>query len=135
MVSPSIKLDLKPVGLDLSQVFSGPIGSRLAVGLASSWVSPRRGSRPAVGLALQWVSPRHGSPPSPWVLFFVGGLICSGPVSLGLICRGFVGWVVVVVVEVDFLCCWWVEVDGGFVESAGLVMGFSSGFLWVSVGV
>uniref|UniRef100_A0A2N9IDG0 Uncharacterized protein n=1 Tax=Fagus sylvatica TaxID=28930 RepID=A0A2N9IDG0_FAGSY len=65
MVSPLIKLDLKPVGLDLSQVFPGPIGSRPAVGLAQSWVSPRHGSRPAVGLALQWVSPRHGSPPSP----------------------------------------------------------------------
>ncbi len=94
MVSLSVKLDLKPLGLDLSQVFPGLIGSL-----------------PVVGLALQWVSPCHGSSPSPWVLFFVGGLICSGFVK-GLICGGFVGSVVVVVVEVDFLCCWWVEVDG-----------------------
>ena len=53
----------------------------------------------------------------PWVFaqpvgfVFVWGLICSGSVR-GLICGGFVGWVVVVMVEVDFLCCWWVEVDG-----------------------
>ena len=126
MVSPSIKLDLKPVGLDLSQVFPGPIGSR-----------------PTVGLALQWVSPRHGSPPNLWVLFFGGGLICSGPVSLGLICRGFVGWVVVVMVEVDFLCCWWVEVDGVLlnllawlwvlaVGFCGFLLGFDLGGLrWV----
>ena len=128
MVSLSIKLDLKPMGLDLSQVFSGPIGSCPVVGLAPSWVSPRRGSRLAVGLALQWVSPRHGSPPNPWVLFFIGGLICSGPISLGLICRGFVGWVVVVMVEVDFLCCWWVEVDGVLLNLLAWIWVLAMGF-------
>ena len=50
MVSPSIKLDLKLVGLDLSKVF-----------LAPPWVLPRRGSRPVVGLARPWVSPCSGS--------------------------------------------------------------------------
>uniref|UniRef100_A0A2N9F7T6 Uncharacterized protein n=1 Tax=Fagus sylvatica TaxID=28930 RepID=A0A2N9F7T6_FAGSY len=73
MVSPSIKLDLKPVGLDLSQVFPGPIGSRLVVGLAPPWVSPCSGSRLTVGLTPPWVSAQ------PWVFVgFCWGLICGG---------------------------------------------------------
>ena len=124
------------------------------MGLAPPWVSPRRGSRPAVGLAPPWVSPCRGSrltvgltPPcvsaQPVGFVFCWGLICSGPVSLGLICHGFVGWVVVVMVEVDFLCCWWVEVDGVLlnllawlwvlaVGVCGFLLGFDLGGLrWV----
>jgi hypothetical protein len=69
------------------------------------------------------------TPPSSWVLFFVGGLICSGSVR-GLICGGFVGRVVMVVVEVDFLCCWWVEVDGVLLNLLAWLWVLAVGFCW-----
>lgn len=56
-----------------------------------------------LGLAPPWVSAQP-----------VGFVLCWG-FDLQWVCSGFdLRWVVVVVVvvEVDFLCCWWVEVDG-----------------------
>ena len=49
---------------------------------------------------------------------------------MGLICRGFVGWVVVVMVEVDFLCCWWVEVDGVLLNLLAWLWVLAVGFCW-----
>ena len=106
MVSLSIKLDLKPVGLDLSQVFPSPIGSRPAMGLR-----PARGFCFLLGV------------------WFAMGLLARVWFAVGLLGGSWWWW-----------WRWIFCVAGGwklmgFCWICWLDMSFSSGFLWVSVGV